>query len=162
MYYADIRKLDIANGPGIRTSLFVSGCRRRCKNCFNPETWDFKYGKIFDRAALHELMDALAKPEIQGLSVLGGDPLEPENIPVVEDICKKVRAWFPQKDIWLWTGRMWEDVKDLTLFYDVDVLVDGPFIEEQKDLRLKYRGSANQRVIDILASRRAGKVVELV
>lgn len=161
MHYGAMRKYDIANGPGVRVSLFVSGCRNRCKNCFNPETWDFKYGKIFDRVALDELVTALENPNITGLSILGGDPFEPENRPAVEEICKYVKRYRPDKTIWVWTGYLYEDLKDLPVFYDIDVLVDGRFEEEKKDLRLKYCGSSNQRVIDIQASRRAGVCVEL-
>ena len=161
MNYADLRPIDISNGPGVRVSLFVSGCRLHCPGCFNKEAWNFNYGKKFTYEAFQELMTALDNANVQGLSILGGDPLEPENIPVVTDICKTVRAWRPDRDIWLWSGRQWEDVKDLPLFWDVDVLVDGPFVEAEKDLRLAWRGSANQRVIDILASRRAGTCVTL-
>ena len=159
MNYANIKPLSIENGPGIRVSLFVSGCRRYCKGCFNPETWDFKYGKVFDQEALHELLTALDNPNVQGLSILGGDPFEPENRPVVEDICRKVRAWRPDKDIWVWTGYSWEDLKDLPIMYDIDILVDGRFEEEKRDLRLKWRGSSNQRVINVAESRRTGEVV---
>lgn len=156
MNYAAIKPIDIANGPGVRVSLFVSGCRLHCPGCFNKEAWDFNYGQKFTYETLHELMTALDNPNVTGLSILGGDPLEPENIPVVTEICKKVRAWRPDRDIWLWSGRQWEDVKDLPLLWDVDVLVDGPFVEAEKDLRLAWRGSANQRVIDIPESRRRG------
>ena len=159
MHYSAINKLDMANGPGWRVSLFVSGCRNRCKGCFNPETWDFKYGKVFDIEALHELLRALDNPNVTGLSILGGDPFEPENRAVVEEICEKVRAWRPDRDIWVWTGYDYEKLKDSSVMWNIDFLVDGKFEEDKKDLRLKWRGSSNQRVIDVRASRRAGEVV---
>ena len=159
MYYSAINRLDMANGPGWRVSLFVSGCRNRCKGCFNPETWDFKYGKVFTRETLDELLRALDNPNVTGLSILGGDPFEPENISVVEEICAKVRAWRPDKDIWCWTGYNYENLKDLPVMRNIDVLIDGRFEEDKKDLRLKWRGSSNQRVISVAESRRAGKVV---
>lgn len=161
MYYAKINKFDIANGPGVRVSLFVSGCRLRCPGCFNKEAQDFNYGQKFTYETFLELMEALKNPNVRGLSILGGDPLEPENIMVVEYICRYVKQYMPEKDIWLWTGRLWEDVRHNYLFWDVDVLVDGPFIEDRKDLRLAWRGSANQRVIDIPASRKAGTCVTI-
>ena len=159
MYYSNIIPFDIANGPGFRTTLFVSGCRRGCKGCFNKDTWSFTYGKPFDILARHELLTALDNPNVQGLSILGGDPFEPENRAAVEDICKKVRDWRPDRDIWVWTGFKYEDIKDSPILYDIDILVDGPFVEELKDLSLPYCGSSNQRVIDVQASRRAGEVV---
>lgn len=159
MHYAKINPLDMGNGPGWRVSLFVSGCRNRCKGCFNPETWSFTYGKEFDRVAFHELLTALENPNVRGLSILGGDPFEPENRATVEEICKYVKKYRPDRDIWVWTGYSYEDLKDLPVFYDIDVLVDGRFEEEKKDVRLKYRGSSNQRVIDICESRRVGQVV---
>ena len=119
----------------------------------------FSYGKEFDREAFHELLTALDNPVVQGLSILGGDPFEPENRATVEEICKYVKKFRPDRDIWVWTGYSYEDLKDLPVFYDIDVLVDGRFEEEKKDLRLKWRGSSNQRVIDIQASRRARRVV---
>lgn len=160
MNYAALKPLDIANGPGIRVSLFVSGCRRACKGCFNKEAWDFKYGKVFDIEALHELLRALDNPNVTGLSILGGDPFEPENRAAVEEICEKVRAWRPDRDIWVWTGYDYETLKDLPVMRDIDILIDGRFEEDKKDLRLKWRGSSNQRVIDVAESRRAGEVVE--
>ena len=159
MHYSKINPLDMANGPGWRVSLFVSGCTRRCKGCFNPETWSFTYGQPFTRETLDELLKALDNPNVQGLSILGGDPMEPENMIVVEEICEKVKSWRPDKDIWCWTGRNYEDIKDSSVMWNIDILVDGPFEEDKKDLRLKWRGSSNQRVIDVKASRRAGEVV---
>lgn len=158
MYYGSIKNLDIANGPGCRVSLFVSGCRNHCKGCFQPETWDFNYGKKFTAETLSEIMRLLENPHIKGLSILGGDPLEPENADTVEDICLLTKIYFPKKDIWMWTGYYWEDAKDLPVIRHVDVLIDGPFIESQKNLCLAYCGSKNQRVIDVKKSLESGKV----
>ena len=161
MHYGAIRKIDIANGPGVRVSLFVSGCRNRCKGCFNPETWDFAYGKEFDWKTIHELEELLNDPNIEGLSILGGDPFEPENREWVETLCAYIKHNCPGKSIWVWTGYLWENLCELPVMNYIDVLVDGRFEEDKKDLRLKWRGSSNQRVIDISKSRCAGKVVEL-
>ena len=160
MYYGALKPLDVANGPGVRVSLFVSGCRNRCEGCFQPETWSFTYGKKFDYEALQGLLTALENPHVKGLSILGGDPMEPENREDVLTICRAVNVWQPEKDIWMWTGYLWEDVKDLPVMEYIDVLVDGPFVEELKDLNLQYRGSSNQRVIDIKKSLEACEVVE--
>lgn len=160
MNYATIKNLDIANGPGIRVSLFVSGCRRRCKGCFNSEAWDFEYGKKFTSLTTLELIKLLKNKHVAGLSILGGDPLEPENRETAEEICWTVKYLFGDtKDIWMWTGYSWEDVNDLELMQYVDVLVDGPFVQELKDLRLPYCGSSNQRVIDVQKSFVSGEVV---
>lgn len=159
MRYSGIKNCDIANGRGVRVSLFVSGCRNACKGCFNPETWSFNYGKNFTCETWEELKRLLANPNIDGLSVLGGDPFEPENRPMVETICGLARYEFPEKTIWMWTGYLWEDLCKLTIMEYIDVLVDGPFVQELKDLRLPYRGSSNQRVIDVQASLREGTAV---
>ena len=159
MNYATIKNLDIANGPGIRVSLFVSGCRRGCKGCFNSEAWDFQYGQKFTSETFQELNKLVGNEHVAGLSILGGDPMEPENRDDVFKICEVVRYWYPQKTIWLWTGYLWEDVKDLKVMRYVDVLVDGPFVEDLKDLRLPYCGSSNQRVIDVQKSLVSGEVV---
>ena len=153
MHYANIKNLDISNGPGIRVSLFVSGCRRHCKGCFNEVAQSFEYGTRFGSETLVELLRLLSNPHIKGLSVLGGEPLEPENRDTVLDICKAVRVAFgAKKTIWMWTGYSWEDVKDLPVMEYLDVLVDGPFVEEQKNLCLPYCGSEDQRVIDVKMS----------
>ena len=155
MHYGTIKNLDIANGPGCRVSLFVSGCRNRCKGCFQPETWDFEYGIEFMDKTLQELLEMLANPHVSGLSVLGGDPFEPENRNTVYDICQAVRTRFGDtKTIWIWTG--YDFIEDRLIYLPVmrfiDVLVDGPFIQEERDLSLFYRGSRNQRVIDVQKS----------
>ena len=153
MNYGALKPIDIANGPGCRVSLFVSGCRNRCKGCFQPETWDFNYGKEFTNETLQELLTMLENPHVAGLSILGGDPFEPENRDTVLDICKAVRKrWsLEEKSIWAWTGYdvIECEMLDLEVMKYIDVLVDGPFIEEQRDLSLFYRGSANQRVMDV-------------
>ena len=159
MNYAGINPLDIANGPGWRVSLFVSGCRRKCPGCFNKEAQDFNYGKEFTWETFHEIERALKSRYIEGLSILGGDPLEPENREWVETLCAYIRHNCPGKSIWLWTGDLWENVKDLSIVRYVDILVDGPFVESLRDLRLKWRGSSNQRVIDVQKSLKAGAVV---
>jgi anaerobic ribonucleoside-triphosphate reductase activating protein len=155
MNYATIKPLDIANGPGVRVSLFVSGCRNHCKGCFNPETWDFKYGQEFTAETWYELKRLLDNPHVSGLSILGGDPFEPENRNTVEDICRAVKLRYDDtKDIWVWTGYdfLTDGLIDLSVMKYIDVLVDGRFEESLKDLRLKWRGSINQRVIDVAKS----------
>lgn len=152
MYYSVIRPYDIANGPGVRVSLFVSGCRNKCPGCFNPETWNFKYGKEFTWETLHEIERLLKNPNISGLSILGGDPFEPENIQWVETLCAYVKHNCPDRDIWLWSGYDFLDFIDNPIMNYLDVMVDGRFEEDKKDLRLKWRGSSNQRVIDVKKS----------
>ena len=163
MHYAEIKTCDVANGPGFRVSLFVSGCRNRCPGCFNKAAWDFDYGKPFTLEALLKLDNALENPNIAGLSILGGDPFEPENIEMVEAICEYVRAWHGNsKSIWVWTGYLWEDLKDLEVMKYIDVLVDGRFEEDKKDLTLPYCGSWNQRVIDVQKSLDKGCLIPLI
>jgi anaerobic ribonucleoside-triphosphate reductase activating protein len=149
MNYAEIKKVDIANGPGVRVSLFVSGCRNHCKGCFNPETWDFDYGRPFTRETEDEIIEALRPSWIQGLSILGGEPTEEENAAVLIPFLKRVRAVLPDKDIWLYSGYTYEALRDKEILTLVDVLVDGPFLLEQKDAGLAFRGSRNQRIIDL-------------
>lgn len=149
MNYAEIKKVDIANGPGVRVSLFVSGCRNHCKGCFNPETWDFDYGRPFTRETEDEIIEALRPSWIQGLSILGGEPTEEENAAVLIPFLKRVRAVLPDKDIWLYSGYTYEALRDKEILTLVDVLVDGPFLLELKDAGLAFRGSRNQRLIDL-------------
>lgn len=149
MNYAEIKKVDIANGPGVRVSLFVSGCRNHCKGCFNPETWDFDYGRPFTRETEDEIIEALRPSWIQGLSILGGEPTEEENAAVLIPFLKRVRAVLPDKDIWLYSGYTYEALRDKEILSLADVLVDGPFLLEQKDAGLAFRGSRNQRIIDL-------------
>ena len=149
MNYAEIKKVDIANGPGVRVSLFVSGCRNHCKGCFNPETWDFDYGRPFNRETEDEIIEALRPSWIQGLSILGGEPTEEENAAVLIPFLKRVRAALPDKDIWLYSGYTYEALRDKEILSLADVLVDGPFLLELKDAGLAFRGSRNQRIIDL-------------
>ena len=149
MNYAGIKKVDIANGPGVRVSLFVSGCRNHCPGCFNPETWDFGYGELFTRKTEKEIIKALRPSWIQGLSILGGDPMEPENQRALLPLLKRIRVMLPEKDVWLYTGYCMESVSSSPLLPYVDVVVDGPFIEAEKDAGLAFRGSRNQRIIEV-------------
>lgn len=158
MNYGRINKTDIANGPGVRVSLFVSGCRNRCKGCFQPETWDFNYGEEFNLKIMEEIAEALKSEHISGLTILGGDPFEPENLETVTRIVNTVKWVTPDKSIWIYTGYLYEDLKDLEIMRYIDVLVDGPFIESKKDISLQFRGSSNQRIIDIPATRRSGDI----
>ena len=165
MNYADIRPIDVANGPGVRVSVFVSGCTHHCKECFNPETWDFGYGRPFGEEQIQEILADLSKPYIHGLSILGGEPFEPQNQGAVLELVRRVRERFPEKDIWCYSGYLFEDlaagkvgVHSRTLLDLLDVLVDGPFLLEKKDLSLRFRGSSNQRRIKVSDSLEAGEV----
>lgn len=161
MNYATIKWTDIANGDGVRISLFVSGCTHRCKNCFNQVAWDFSYGEPFDESVEERILNALSAPYISGISLLGGEPLEPSNQVALLPFLRKVRERFPQKSIWCYTGCVLDARSGLLsdssknieatreLLALLDVLVDGPYIEELKNIRLKFRGSSNQRVIDM-------------
>ncbi|MBR6078983.1 MAG: anaerobic ribonucleoside-triphosphate reductase activating protein [Treponema sp.] len=160
MYYGEIKKIDIANGDGVRVSLFVSGCRIHCPGCFNAMTWDFCYGKEFTRDTEDEIIEALGKDFISGLTVLGGEPFEPENQKVLAPFLKKVKELFPKKNIWCYSGYIYEsdiaapngkvhtDSTDEMLSC-IDTLVDGPFIEAEKDISLVFRGSKNQRILKL-------------
>lgn len=154
MRYSQIRKLDIANGPGCRVSLFVQGCSFHCPGCFNPGTQDFEGGKEFTDQTVDTLLELTKPDHISGLSILGGEPLHPWNRKDVLGLAKKFKEQYPEKSVWLWTGYLWEEVADDLIGSGIDVVVDGKFVEELKDLRLKYRGSSNQRVIDVLTSTR--------
>ncbi len=158
MNYGRINKNDIANGPGVRVSLFVSGCRNHCKGCFQPETWDFNYGEEFTLKTFLEIDNALDFEHITGLTILGGDPFEPENIEIVTELCRLVHINNRGKTIWIYTGYLYEDLKDLEIMNYIDVLVDGPFMENLKDISLQFRGSSNQRIIDIPRTRRLGEI----
>ena len=149
MNYCEIKKYDIANGDGVRVSLFVSGCRNHCPGCFNPETWDFNYGDLYTEDVEKEITEALKPEYISGLTVLGGDPFEPENIEVVTELCKRVKELYPEKTIWVYTGYYFEDFKDREIMKYIDVLVDGPFEMDKKDISLRFRGSSNQRILNI-------------
>ena len=149
MNYGAIRTVDIANGPGVRVSLFVSGCRNRCPGCFQPETWDFGYGESFTKETEERIITALRPSWIQGFSILGGDPMEPENQKALLPFLRRMKAELPGKDIWLYTGYTFEQIKDAEILEWVDVIVDGPFVETQKDAGLAFRGSRNQRIIHL-------------
>lgn len=163
MKYAKIRKMDISNGEGVRVSLFVQGCSFHCKNCFNPETWDFNGGKEFTTAEIQKIIELADKDYIAGLSILGGEPLHNNNVDEVFHIVATFKEKFPNKDIWLWTGFKFEDaIKDSkrkSILCNIDVLIDGQFEEDKKDLTLKWRGSSNQRVIDCKKSLAENKII---
>lgn len=170
MYYGNIKSYDIADGPGVRVSLFVSGCRHHCKGCFNAETWDFEYGKPYTQETEDEIVRMLGDEYIQGLTVLGGEPFETENQPEMAKLLKRVKETYPEKDIWCYSGylydvdmqkggRVYTDVTEEMLSC-IDVLVDGEFVEEQKDITLLFRGSRNQRLIVLKNGRDAGRYSE--
>lgn len=169
MNYSVIKKYDIANGPGVRVTLFVSGCTHHCEGCFNPETWDFQYGAPFTEETADEILAALAPDYIAGLTLLGGEPLEHANWMALLPLLRAVKKAYPQKTIWCYTGYLfdrdildgfcekWEDMKEFLSY--LDVVVDGEFIQAKKNISLRFRGSENQRLIDVQESLRQGKSV---
>ena len=169
MNYALIKPRDIADGPGIRVSLFVSGCRHHCKGCFNPETWPFDYGAPYTEAVQNEILEKLSLPYIRGLTLLGGEPFEPENQPPLLALTKEVRRRYPEKTIWSYTGytletdilagKLGDPAIAMELLRQLDVLVDGEFHLEEKDPSLRFRGSRNQRLIDVKKTLEAGETV---
>lgn len=164
MNYSKIKSCDIANGPGTRVSLFVSGCRNHCKGCFQPETWNFYNGEIFDLDIQSKIIIFLQAYYVQGLTILGGEPMEPENQEALTPFLRRVRFEFPEKDIWLYTGYICNETIPITnyteiIFNNIDVLVDGPFIEEEKDITLRFKGSRNQRIIDMKKTREKGEII---
>lgn len=171
MNYALIRENDIANGPGVRTSLFVSGCRHHCKGCFNPETWNFNYGNLFTQQEIDKIIISTEPSYVDGLTLLGGEPFEPENQLALIDLLKQFRNKLPQKNVWCYTG--FSFVNDLLPKYQnnqenimellnhIDVLVDGRFIEELKNSSLLFRGSSNQNIIDVKQSIQQNKMIIL-
>ncbi len=168
MNYAGIKKLDVANGPGLRVTLFVSGCTHHCKGCFNQETWDFNYGEPFRKETEEEIIKELKRPEVAGLTLLGGEPFERANQQGLLSFVKRVKAEFPQKPLWCYTGydfekdilgrmaREWEETREFLAC--LDILVDGEFIEEKKDLSLRFRGSSNQKIIRVPESLKNGRL----
>ncbi len=171
MYYSAIKYRDIANGLGVRTVLFVSGCRNRCEGCFQPETWNFSNGKIFDQNDEDAIIESLKPDFIKGLTLLGGDPFEPENQEGLIEFMRRVKKECPDKDVWAYTGYLLDEdlikggkkhigCTDELLSY-IDVLVDGPFVQDLKSLSLKFKGSKNQRVIDMHAYRENGIIEEM-
>ena len=169
MNYATIKNCDIANGPGVRVSLFVSGCTHHCKGCFNEVAWDFHYGQPFTQKTIDAILEMLRPAYIKGLTLLGGEPFEPQNQPALVDLLRQVRASYPEKSIWAFSGYLFD--KDIApgrlgdpevtreLLGYVDVLVDGRFVEEKKNLSLRFRGSSNQRLINVPASLEKGEVI---
>ena len=170
MYYGNIKLNDIANGEGIRVSLFVSGCTNHCKECFNPETWNFEYGNPYTEETEEFILDNLKSEFVNGLTLLGGEPFEPKNQQVLLELVKKVRALYPNKTIWAYSGFRFEDelLKEgsypnceytLELLKNIDILVDGRFDRDLKDIRLNFRGSRNQRIIDIKETLKNNKII---
>lgn len=168
MHYAEVKYFDVANGPGIRVSLFVSGCPHACPGCFNEIAWNYTYGDPYTEEVEEELIRAIAKPEIQGLSLLGGEPLYPANLRALLPLLRKLKKRLPKKDIWCYSGYTYEELlsregeekKELEeLFSYLTVLVDGRFIESEKDITLLFRGSKNQRLILMAETRRSGEIV---
>lgn len=168
MHYGTIKDCDIANGTGVRVTLFVSGCRNHCPGCFQPETWDFEYGQPFTEETEALLLRKLEPDYINGLTLLGGDPFEPENQRMLYPFLKKVKTAYPEKDIWAYTGYTWEQLmlsehrvsipETVPMLSLINVLVDGPFILEKKNIRLQFRGSENQRLIDVQMSLQSDKI----
>ena len=169
MNYADIKKYDVANGPGVRISLFVSGCNHHCKDCFNEEAWDFQYGELFTQQTIDEILKMLQPSHVKGLTLLGGEPFEPENQPEIVNLLRQVKAKYPEKSIWAFSGYLcdkdilagrlgpWNITKEFLSY--LDVLVDGPFVLAKKDLTLRFRGSSNQKLINVQESLRQNKIV---
>lgn len=169
MNYADIKECDVANGPGVRVSLFVSGCTHHCKNCFNEETWDFHFGKPFTENEINRILTLLAPNHIHGFTLLGGEPFEYSNQQAVLPLLRAIKENYPYKDIWCFSGylfdqdilddmcKKWKETKEMLQY--IDVLVDGRFIEEQKNLSLRFRGSANQRIIMVQESLKTNTIV---
>ena len=169
MNYANIKSRDIANGPGVRVSLFVSGCTHHCKGCFNEIAWDFAYGQPFTQETIDSILEMLRPGYVKGITLLGGEPFEPENQPALVDLLRQIKAKYPEKSIWSFSGYLFD--KDILagklgdpaitreFVSYLDVLVDGRFVEEKKDLTLRFRGSSNQRIIDVPASLTKGEIV---
>ena len=169
MYYGTIKNFDVADGPGCRVSLFVSGCRNHCPGCFNQETWDFRFGREYTVETEKTILQALAPDYIQGLSLLGGDPFEPENQRDLVQLLRRVKTAFPKKDIWAYTGYTLEKLQNAEdhprcevtdeMLSMIDILVDGPFVEARKNISLRFRGSENQRIIDLPNTLKSGEIV---
>ena len=160
MRYNKIRKMDIANGPGVRVSIFFQGCAFHCKNCFNSETWDFLGGKEFGEEQIEEILKLAEGDHITGLSILGGEPMHPKNIDATTMLAKRFKEKYPNKTIWAWSGFLFDEyIHDKEVAKYLDVLVDGQFVDELRNPMLKWRGSANQRVIDVQKSLKKGSIV---
>ena len=161
MNYAEIKWTDIANGEGVRISLFVSGCTHHCKNCFNPETWDFEGGKEFTQETIDKVLELSNKNEVKGLSILGGEPMAPTNVEGTAKLAKAFKEKYPEKNVWAWSGYKYEQIKDIAALKYIDVLVDGNYEDELHDPTLKWKGSSNQRVIDVQKSLKNGGITLL-
>lgn len=160
MRYNLIRKMDISNGPGVRVSIFMQGCTFHCKNCFNPETHDFMGGEEFTEDTIDQVLKLCENANVEGLSILGGEPMHPMNIEGTTELAKKFKEKFPNKNLWVWTGFLFDrDLQNKEVLKYIDVLVDGQYVDELRDPRLKYNGSSNQRVIDVQNSVKQGKVI---
>lgn len=160
MHYNKIRKMDIANGPGIRVSIFMQGCTFNCKNCFNPETHDFNYGKEFTDETIDKILSLCKEDHIVGLSILGGEPLHPKNIAGTTKLAKAFKKRYPSKTLWLWSGFIFEEyIENKEVANYIDVLIDGKYQDELHNFRLKWRGSSNQRVIDVNKTLKNKKIV---
>lgn len=160
MRYNKVRKMDISNGPGVRVSIFMQGCTFHCKNCFNPETHDFMGGEEFTEDTIDQVLKLCENENVEGLSILGGEPMHPMNIEGTTELAKKFKEKFPNKNLWVWTGFLFDrDLQNKEVLKYIDVLVDGQYVDELRDPRLKYNGSSNQRVIDIQNSVKQGKVI---
>jgi anaerobic ribonucleoside-triphosphate reductase activating protein len=161
MKYRKIRKMDIADGPGVRVSIFFQGCDFHCKNCFNPETWSWDCGEEFNDEVIDKILDLAKFDYITGLSILGGEPMHPNNIMGTLKLAKAFKTRYPQKTIWAWSGYKYEDILKPEVLKYLDVLVDGQYIDSKRDPRLKWCGSTNQRVIDVAKSLKENKIVIL-
>lgn len=161
MKYRKIRKMDIADGPGVRVSIFFQGCDFHCKNCFNPETWSWDCGEEFNDEVIDKILDLAKFDYITGLSILGGEPMHPNNIMGTLKLAKAFKTRYPQKTIWAWSGYKYEDILKPEVLKYLDVLVDGQYIDSKRDPRLKWCGSTNQRVIDVFKSLKENKIVIL-
>ena len=159
MRYNKIRKMDISNGEGVRVSIFMQGCAFHCENCFNPETWDFDGGKEFDDKVIEHVIELCDKSHITGLSILGGEPMHPKNIQGTKKLCQRFKEKFKDKTIWCWTGYLFDNVPDKEVLNYIDVLIDGRFINSEFDPNLEWRGSKNQRVIDVQKSLKKKEIV---
>ena len=161
MKYNIVRKMDISNGPGVRVSVFMQGCEFHCKNCFNPETWNFEAGKDFTEGTIDEVLKLCNEDYIKGLSILGGEPMHPKNIEGTTKLAKAFKEKYPDKNLWVWSGFKFDEyLKDKEVMKYVDVLVDGRYVDEMHNPSLKWRGSTNQRVIDVPKSLKEHKVCE--
>ena len=159
MRYNKIRKMDISNGPGVRVSIFLQGCAFKCKNCFNPETHDFNGGLEFNQDVVNKVLELANKDHIAGLSILGGEPMHPKNIEATKMLAKAFKEKYPDKTVWVWSGFLFDNLKDKDALNYIDVLVDGQFVDELRDPMLHWKGSSNQRVIDVQKSLKSKQIV---